>query len=186
MKNKKEEIKVDIMSKIAIFYGPIGGAVNRVADKIKVAIGENNVEMVAVKNASVADIKKFDKIIFGVSTVGKDTWDSEFSNNDWSKFLPEIGKITYAEKTVAIFGLGDHVTYAHGFVDHVGVLGKELLKNGANLVGKVSTDGYEFDESEAVIDDKFMGLAIDEDFEPELTDERIAGWIELIKPDFGF
>jgi len=174
------------MSKIAIFYGPIGGAVNRVADKIKDAIGKDKVEMVAVKNATVADIEKFDKIIFGVSTVGKDTWDSEFSNNDWGKFLPEIGKTNYADKTVAIFGLGDHVTYAHGFVDHIGVLGKELLKNSANLVGKVSIDGYEFEESEAVVDDEFMGLAIDEDFEPELTDERVVNWIELIKPEFGF
>ena len=174
------------MSKIAIFYGPQGGAVNRGADKIKDIIGEDKVEMVAVKDASVADLEKFDKIIFGLSTVGKDTWDSEYSSNDWGKFLPEIGKTNYAEKTVALFGLGDHVTYSHGFVDHIGLLGKELIKNGANLVGKVSTDGYEFDESEAVIDDKFIGLPIDEDFEPELTDERLAGWIKLLKPEFGF
>lgn len=174
------------MSKIAIFYGPIGGAVNRVANKIKDAIGQDKVEMVAVKNATVAEIEKFDKIIFGVSTVGKDTWDSEYSNNDWGKFLSEIGKTNYAEKTIAVFGLGDHITYAHGFVDHIGVLGKELVKHGASLVGKVSTDGYEFEESEAVIDGEFMGLAIDEDFEPELTDERVAHWIKLIKPEFGF
>jgi len=174
------------MSKIAIFYGPLGGAVNRVADKIKDIIGDDKVEMVAVKDATVSDLEKFDKIIFGLSTVGKDTWDSEYSSNDWSKFLPEIGKTNYAEKTVALFGLGDHVTYSHGFVDHIGLLGKELIKNGANLVGKVSTDGYEFDESEAVIDGKFIGLPIDEDFEPELTDERVAAWIELLKPEFGF
>jgi flavodoxin I len=174
------------MSKIAIFYGPQGGAVNRVADKIKKIIGEDKVEMIAVKDASVADLKKFDKIIFGLSTVGKDTWDSEYSSNDWGKFLPEIGKTNYANKTVALFGLGDHVTYSHGFVDHIGLLGKELIKNGANLVGKVSTDGYEFDESEAVIDGKFIGLPIDEDFESELTDERVAGWLELLKPEFGF
>ena len=174
------------MSKIAIFYGPQGGAVNRVADKIKDIIGKDKVEMVAVKEASVGDLNKFDKIIFGLSTVGKDTWDSEYSSNDWGKFLPEIGKTNYADKTVALFGLGDHVTYSHGFVDHIGLLGKELIKNGANLVGKVSTDGYEFDESEAVIDDKFIGLPIDEDFEPELTDERVAAWLELLKPEFGF
>ncbi|NQU54600.1 MAG: flavodoxin [Bacteroidetes bacterium] len=174
------------MSKIAIFYGPIGGAVNRVADKIKDAIGKDKVEMVAVKDASVADLEKFDKIIFGVSTVGKDTWDSEFSSNDWAKFLPEIKKINFAKKTVAVFGLGDHVTYAHGFVDHIGLVGRELINNGAVLVGKVSVEGYEFDESEAVIDEEFIGLPIDEDFEPELTDERIAAWVELIKPDFGF
>ena len=174
------------MSKIAIFYGPVGGAVNRVADKIKDAIGEDKVVMVAVKDASVADIEKYDKIIFGLSTVGKDTWDSSYSTNDWGKFMPEIGKTSYAEKTVAVFGLGDHVTYAHGFVDHIGLLGKELMKNDAILVGPVDTDGYEFEESEAIVDGKFIGLPLDEDFEPELTDERLAAWVELIKPDFGF
>ena len=174
------------MSKIAIFYGPVGGAVNRVADKIKEAIGEDKVALVAVKNATAADIEKYDKIIFGLSTVGKDTWDSGFSSNDWGKFMPEIGKVDYSNKVVAIFGLGDHVTYAHGFVDHIGLLGRKLMENGAELVGPVDTDGYEFDESDAVIDGKFIGLPIDEDFEPELTDERIANWIELIREDFGF
>ncbi|MCK3684115.1 flavodoxin [Maribellus sp. YY47] len=174
------------MSKIAIFYGPVGGAVNRVADKIKEMIGADKVEMIAVKNASSADIEKYDKIIFGLSTVGKDTWDSSFSNNDWGRFLPEIGKVDYSNKTVAVFGLGDHVTYAHGFVDHIGLLGKELMANGAVLVGQVSTEGYEFDESDAVVDGKFLGLPVDEDFEPEMTDERVAGWIEQIRGNFGF
>jgi len=174
------------MNKIAIFYGPVGGAVNRVADKIKDAIGEDKVEMVAVKDATVADIEKYEKIIFGLSTVGKDTWDSSYSRNDWGKFLPEIAKTSYDGKTVAVFGLGDHVTYAHGFVDHIGLLGKELMKKGAVLVGPVDTEGYEFEESDAVVDGKFIGLPLDEDFEPELTDERVAAWLDQIKPDFGF
>lgn len=174
------------MSKIAIFYGPVGGAVNRVADKIKEAIGEDKVEMIAVKNASAADIEKYDKIIFGLSTVGKDTWDSSFSSNDWGRFMPEIGKVDYSSKKVALFGLGDHVTYAHGFVDHIGLLGKELMANGAVLVGQVSTEGYEFDESDAVVEGKFIGLPLDEDFEPELTDKRVASWVEQIRSDFGF
>lgn len=174
------------MSKIAIFYGPVGGAVNRVADKIKDAIGVDKVEMLAVKDASVEDLTKYDKMIFGMSTVGKDTWDSEYSTNDWGKFMPEISKADYSAKKVAVFGLGDHVTYAHGFVDHIGLLGKELMQNGAELVGPVDTDGYEFEESEAIVDGKFIGLPIDEDFEPELTDERIAAWLEVLKPDFGF
>lgn len=174
------------MSKIAIFYGPVGGAVNRVADKIKNAIGEDKVEMVAVKEASAEDLEKYDKIIFGASTVGNDTWDSVYSNHDWAKFLPELRKVDFSEKTVAIFGLGDHITYAHGFVDHIGLVGKELMKNGAVLVGPVDTEAYEFEESEAVVDNKFIGLPIDEDFEPELTDGRVAAWLEVIRPDFGF
>lgn len=174
------------MSKTAIFFGPIGGAVNRVADKLKNLIGEDKLVMVPVNDASVADIEKYDKIIFGLSTVGKETWRSTYSNVDWAKFLPEIGKTSYKGKTIAIFGLGDHVTYSPTFVDHIGLLARELMKNGAELVGQVSTDGYEFDESEAVVDGKFLGLPLDEDFEPELTDERLENWVNQISKDFGF
>lgn len=174
------------MSKTAIFYGPVGGAVNRVADKIKALIGEDKVEMVSVKSATAADLARFDKIIFGISTVGKDTWDSNFASNDWGKFLPEIDKARYEGKKIAIFGLGDHVTYAATFVDHMAILANKLKQNGAVLSGQVATDGYEFDESEALVDGKFVGLPVDEDFEPELTDERIAKWVKLLAADFGF
>jgi len=174
------------MSKIAIFFGPLKGAVNRVADKVKDAIGEDKVVMVPVKDATVADLEKYDKIIFGISTVGKDTWDSSYTNVDWGKFLPEISKTRYEGKTIAIFGLGDHVTYAPTFVDHIAVLAKDLIKNGAELVGLVPADNYEYQESKAVVDGKFLGLPVDEDFEPELTDERVKNWVEQIRPDFGF
>jgi flavodoxin I len=174
------------MNKIAIFFGPQKGAVNRVADKIKEAIGEENVDMILVKDATYKEIEKYDKIIFGISTVGKETWHNTYSNVDWAKFLPEIEKTRYEGKTVAIFGLGDHVTYASTFVDHIGLLAGELIKNGAVLVGQVPADDYEFDESRAVVDGKFLGLPVDEDFEPELTDERIKNWVEQIRPYFAF
>ncbi len=174
------------MSKIAIFFGPLDGAVNRVADKIRDAIGKDKVEMVPVKDATVADLEKYDKIIFGISTVGKETWHSTYSNLDWAEFLPEIAKTRYEGKTLAIFGLGDHVTYAATFVDHIGLLGKELMDKGAVLSGQVPVDEYEFDDSNAVVDDKFLGLPVDEDFEPELTDERVQKWVKQIQPDFGF
>lgn len=174
------------MSKTAIFFGPLKGAVNRVADKLKDVIGEDKVVMVPVNEASVADLEKYDKIIFGMSTVGKESWDAQFQNVDWAKFLPEIGKTRYEGKTLAIFGLGDHVTYGSTFVDHIAVLANELTKNGAVLIGQVPVEDYEFEESEAVVDGKFMGLPIDEDFEPELTDERIEKWVKQISADFGF
>ncbi len=174
------------MNKIGLFFGPLDGAVHRVANKVKDAIGEEKVEMVPVKDATVADLEKYDKIIFGLSTVGKDTWSSSYTNVDWAKFLPEIGKTHYEDKTVAIFGLGDHVTYAPTFVDHIGLLGRELMKNGASLVGQVPEEDYEYDDSEAVIDGEFIGLPVDEDFEPELTDERVQKWVEQLRPHFGF
>lgn len=174
------------MNKTAIFFGPLDGAVNRVADKLKDIIGEEKVDMVPVNDATAADLEKYDKIIFGISTVGKDTWDSSYSNVDWGKFLPEIGKTRYEGKTLAIFGLGDHVTYAPTFVDHIGLLARELIKNGAVLVGQVPANEYEYDNSEAVVEGKFLGLPIDEDFEPEMTDERLEKWVAQISKDFGF
>jgi flavodoxin I len=173
------------MSKIGIFFGPLKGSVNRVADKVKAAMGEQNVELVSVNDASASDLEKYDRIIFGISTVGKETWDSNYSNTDWSKFFPNISKVDFTGKTVAIFGLGDHITYSGHFVNAIGVLAKELLKKGAKIVGEVDPSGYEFDDSEAVMNGKFVGLPIDEDFEPELTDERVANWVNSIKPAFG-
>ncbi len=174
------------MSKTAIFFGPLKGSVNRVADKLKELIGDDQVVMVPVKKATVADIEKYDKIIFGISTVGKDTWKSTYSNVDWAEFLPEISKTRYEGKKIAIFGLGDHITYAATFVDHIGLLANELINNGAVLTGQVDADKYEYHESEAVVDGKFLGLPVDEDFEPELTDERLEKWVKQISPDFRF
>lgn len=173
------------MSKIGLFFGPLKGSVNRVAEKVKAALGEQNVDMIPVHDANVSDLEKYDKIIFGISTVGKETWDSDFSNTDWSKFFPNISKVDFSGKTVAIFGLGDSVTYLSYFVNAMGVLAKELTKKGATIVGKVDPATYEFEESEAIFDGMFIGLPIDEDFQPELTDKRVSSWISSIKPAFG-
>ena len=173
------------MSKIGLFFGPEKGSVHRVAEKVKAALGEQNVEMISVNDAKPSDLVKYDLIIFGISTVGKETWDSNYSNTDWSKFFPNISKVDFSGKTVAIFGLGDHVTYSSYFVNAMGMLAKDLLKNGATIVGKVDPSGYEFDDSEAIFEGMFIGLPIDEDFEPELTDERVASWTKSIKPAFG-
>lgn len=173
------------MKKIGLFFGPLKGSVHRVADKVKSAIGEQHVEMISVNDARLSDLEKYDQIIFGISTVGKETWDSDYSNTDWSKFFPNISKVKFSGKTIAIFGLGDHVTYSNHFVNAIGMLAKDLLKNGATIVGKVDPSSYEFDDSEAVVDGMFVGLPIDEDFESELTDERISNWVKSIKPAFG-
>ena len=173
------------MSKIGLFFGPLKGSVHRVAEKVKTAIGDQAVDLISVQDAGTADLENYDKIIFGISTVGKETWDSEFSNTDWAKFFPVVSKVDFSGKTVAIFGLGDHITYSRHFVNAIGVLANVLRQNGATLVGEVDPPGYEFEDSESIMDGKFIGLPIDEDFEAELTDERISNWIISLKPAFG-
>ena len=66
----------------------------------------------------------------------------------------------------------------------MGKLYDEVVKAGANVVGAVSTDGYSFEESEAVRDGKFIGLPLDADNESDKTETRILAWIEQIKPHF--
>lgn len=172
------------MAKVAVFFGPLKGAVNRVADKIQTALGDE-VVLIPIKESDKSKLESFDKIIFGISTIGKDTWDSEFSSNDWAKFLPVVDQVDFTGKTVAIYGLGDHITYSGNFVDHIGILAKILLKNNARIIGQVSPDDYDFYASEAIFDGQFIGLPLDEDFEPELTDQRLGKWLEIIKPEFG-
>ena len=174
------------MSKTAIFFGPEKGSVQRVADLIRNSIGPEKVELVPVKNASAADFARYDQIIFGISTVGKETWDGKPASSDWGKFLPQVSQGDFKGKKVAIFGLGDHITYSSSFVDFMGLLAKQLMKTEAHIVGQVPLDEYEFEESAAVFNGKFTGLPLDEDFEPELTPERVKKWIVHLSKDFIF
>ena len=56
-----------------------------------------------------------------------------------------------------------------------------LKDSGAKFVGQVSTDGYTFGDSAAVIGGQFVGLAIDDVNEDDKTDGRIDAWTEQIK-----
>jgi len=172
------------MEKIGLFYGPEKGSVERVARLIADMIGERRVELLPVKSSGAADIEKYENLIFGISTVGRETWEAEGPDADWDRFLPEIDRVNWENKKVALFGLGDHIAYADFFVDALGVLGKRLLDNGADIIGRVSPEGYTFSHSKGLIDGKFIGLPLDEDYEADKTSPRVEKWLEEILPRF--
>jgi flavodoxin I len=172
------------MKKIGLFYGPLGGSTERVAKKVAAALGIENVDLITAKEAKASDVEKYENVIFGLSTIGTETWESDKSANDWDIFLPEVEKVDYSNKVVAMFGLGDQITYDLHFVDSLGIVAGKILPKGAKIIGKVSPDGYDFRESEAIIDGEFIGLPVNEDFEPELTDERVNNWVDQIKTQF--
>ena len=41
-----------------------------------------------------------------------------------------------------------------------------------------------YEDSTAVLDDLFVGLPLDEDFEPAQTDARISKWLDMVLPEF--
>lgn len=172
------------MKKIGLFYGPLGGSTEKVAKKVAAALGNDNVDLIPVKDAKASDVDKYENVIFGMSTIGKETWDADKPANDWDVFLPELSNIDYSNKVIAMFGLGDQITYDLHFVDALGLVAERILPKGAKVIGRVDTDGYDFRESEALYDGKFIGLPVNEDFEPELTDERVNSWVEKIKTEF--
>ena len=67
----------------------------------------------------------------------------------------------------------------------MGILETKIASQGAKTVGYWPTDGYDFSESLALRDGKFVGLAIDEDNQPELTKNRVKQWVAQIKREFG-
>ena len=171
------------MNKVALFYGSDTGATEAVTAKIVKLLGEENVNDIDM--SSVKDSTPFDdvsKIIIGIPT-----WYDGELQSDWEAFYPQFQKIDFTDKTVAIYGLGDQIGYAEYFVDGIGILAKTVMENGGNIVGLWSTDGYLHDESQALyeIEDEeyFLGLAIDEDNESDLTDQRLQTWLTQINEE---
>jgi len=166
------------MSKVGLFYGTDTGNTERVADMIKDRLGD--VEVFDVVSASVDDFSKFDKII-----LGQPTWYYGELQSSWDDFWNDFKTIDFTGKTVACFGLGDQADYSEYFLDAMGMMHDIAVENGATPAGYWSTEGYEFDESKGVTDDGefFVGLAIDEDQQPELTAERVDQWCDQIKEE---
>ena len=124
-------------------------------------------------------MEKYDLIIIGVST-----WGEGELQDDWEDYIDNLDDINFAQKTVAMFGLGDQEEYCDNFLDAMGTIYERIIQRGANVVGSWSTDGYDFDESTALNNGEFVGLALDEDNQFDLTNERVDRWIEQIAPYF--
>jgi flavodoxin I len=67
----------------------------------------------------------------------------------------------------------------------MGMLEEKISELGGETVGYWSTEGYEFSDSKALRDGKFVGLALDEDNQSDLTEERIKAWVAQLKQELG-
>ena len=82
---------------------------------------------------------------------------------------------------MALFGCGDQEDYAEYFCDALGTIRDIIEPRGATIVGHWPTAGYHFEASKGLADeDHFVGLAIDEDRQPELTNERVEKWVKQV------
>jgi flavodoxin I len=175
------------MSKTALFYSPVGGNVNTVANMLGALIGDDKADIIPVKEVESEDFSKYNQIILIGSTVGTDHWSNEVIVDEWPEFYSKIRDTSFENKKVAIVGLGNSFLYPDHFADGMAFHYEKIKKLNAKIFGEVDPEGYDFTDSESLNDDGlFCGLPIDEDNEPELTSERLEKWINSLKPDFEF
>ena len=163
------------MKKTVIIFGTSTGTCEELAGKVGARLGVDNIINVTDLNESV--INDNDNLILGTST-----WGAGELQDDWYDGIRVLKSTSLSGKTVAIFGCGDSESYPDTFVGGMSELYNAAKEAGANIIGAVSTDGYTFDDSESVVDGKFVGLALDEVNEDEKTDARIDAWVAEIQP----
>ena len=169
------------MSKIGLFFGTQTGNTETLAEQIQLALGGEEVAVLHdVADADLSDFEGFDYLVIGCPT-----WNVGELQSDWEALYDELDEIDFSGKQVAYFGVGDQVGYADNFQDAMGNLEEKIAGLGGKTVGYWSTDGYDFTASKAVRDGQFVGLALDEDNQADLTAGRIATWADQVKAAFG-
>jgi len=162
------------MKSTIVIYGSSTGSCQSIAETIASKLGAEAVDVTSINDDT---IKSHENLILGTST-----WGAGEMQDDWYDGVKVLKSAGLSGKTVAIFGCGDSESYPDAFCGGMKELFDAAVEAGANVLPGVSTDGYTFDDSEAVDGDKFVSLALDEVNEDDKTEERIDAWLEAIKP----
>ncbi len=166
------------MKKIGIFYGSTTGTTDGVAHQIADKLGVANADVHDVSKINADLVNSYEALILGTSTWG----DGELQD-DWYDGVKVLKGANLSDKVIALFGCGDSDSYADTFCDGMGLIFEEIKDCGAKFIGQVDESGYTYGSSVSVVDGQFVGLAIDEVNESNLTEERVAAWTEVLKAD---
>lgn len=164
------------MATVGLFFGSDTGNTEAVAKMIQKKLGKKMVEVKDIAKSTKEQIAEYDLLLFGIPT-----WYYGEAQCDWDDFFPELEQIDFTDKLVAIFGCGDQEDYAEYFLDAMGMVGDIVQARGGIIIGHWPTAGYNFEASKGQVDDDhFIGLGIDEDRQPELTEARVDAWVKQI------
>lgn len=162
------------MSKTIVVYGSTTGTCESIAQTLGDQLGA---EVINVSDLTANQLAEADNIVLGTST-----WGAGELQDDWYDGVNVVKSANLSGKRVALFGCGDSASYSDTFCGGMKELYDAAVAAGATVVGAVPTDGYTFDDSDAVVDGQFVGLALDEVNEDDKTSERISAWL----PALGF
>jgi flavodoxin I len=162
------------MATIKVIYGSNSGNTERAAMAIANQLGA---DCINISNAAEKDFDA-DLLILGTST-----WGIGELQDDWLSDFDLLNQIDFNGRKVALFGLGDQFGFADSFIDGVGTLYQKVIERNASVIGMWSKAGYEHHSSTAELGDNFAGLALDDDNEPEKSEERITKWCEQLRTE---
>lgn len=169
------------MNRIGLFYASETGNTERIAFAIarELSLPDEHVINVGNTRDVIQAMMNYDILI-----IGTPTWRKGYLAADWDDLYDDLCKQDFTGKTIALFGLGNQFDYNFTYLDGMGELAKIFKKNAAILIGEWPTEGYYFDESQADNGNGFFyGLGIDEDYQSDLTEERINHWVKKLKND---
>jgi len=167
------------MKKIGLFFSFNTNKTARIAEHLKEAFGDADLELINVEEANSEQFLSFDNLICGVPT----WFDGELPNY-WDEFVPDIEDMDLKGKTIALYGLGDQKRYSENFLDGMGILGELFEEQGAKLVGFTSREGYNYEKSKAERGEQFIGLGIDFENQGSMNKERIDNWVKQLRKEF--
>ena len=162
------------MKKTIVVFGSSTGTCEGIAGDIAAKLGA---EAVNVSDLTADVIAENENLILGTST-----WGAGEVQDDWYDGLNTLKAADLSGKTVALFGCGDSASYSDTFCGGMAEIYNAVKQAGANVVGAVDASEYSYDDSEAVIDGQFVGLALDNDNEESKTAAHIDAWIAATTP----
>lgn len=166
------------MSKTAIIYSFNTQKSKKAAEKIIETFGKDKIEALNAEDITTEVFEKYDNFILSAPT----WFDGELPNY-WDEFVPDLEDMDLKNKTFAVFGLGDQKGYPENYCDAIGILVGILEGCGANIIGKVPAEGYNFESSKALRGEHFVGLPLDQENQARLTKQRIDNWVKQLKKE---
>ncbi|MEG1582958.1 MAG: flavodoxin [Cetobacterium sp.] len=166
------------MKKIGIFYGTTSGITAGIVDEIEFYLRGKDSQVYDVAEG-ISEMKDLENLILVSPTYGVGEL-----QKDWENVFDEFKGLDFTGKVVGIVGVGNQFAFGESYVGAMRKLYDAVTERGAKVVGFTSTEGYKYEETESVIDDKFVGLALDESNQDNETPDRIKAWIEVVKPLF--
>ncbi len=161
------------MAKTIIVYGSSTGTCESIANTLASKL---QAEAINAADLTAGQLQQADNILLGTST-----WGVGEVQDDWYDGMKTLRATDLSGKRIALFGCGDCADYSDSFCGGMKELYDAALATGATLIGQTSTEGYTFDDSEAVVDGKFVGLALDDINESAQTEPRIDAWLAMLQ-----